>query len=192
MSPMETNYLLNCAKVLAEVERLTAVANEKIKGRTFVVPRVIFADLGRAAGRWTYDATTGVNLIQFNSKLVEVHTDRILADTVPHEMAHLIHYALRPQDFRRGSRLGHGRYWQMLARLLGHQNPTRCWQVDDTTRTALNIKPPKRHEYKCQCGAVCSAGPKQHARIQRGFAGFRIKSCGHTLLASFYVGLKQA
>ena len=104
---------MSTARVIAEVERLTKVANEKIRGHVFIVPYVKFSHLGRCAGK----AWLQTNTIEFNIDLVEAMPERIVSDTVPHEMAHLIHFALRPQDFRKGSRLGHGRYWQMLARL---------------------------------------------------------------------------
>lgn len=177
---------MNTSTVIAEVARLTAVANEKFPGHVFIVPTVRFASLGRRAGRALLDRNT----IEINSDLLAVRPDQIIKDTVPHEVAHLIHYALRPWDFFKGSRLGHGLFWRMIARKIGLANPTRCFQLgpnDDDARAALGIKPLTLHTYKCAiCGTIGRAGPRQHAKLKRG-GSFLFVKCRHPLTFANYV-----
>lgn len=174
---------MSTEKVIAEVARLTALANEKFAPHIFIVPYVKFSALGRRAGV----AHLQRNTLEFNSDLLKNHVDKIIADTVPHELAHLVHFALRPYDFRKGSRLGHGRYWQMIARMLGLANPTRCaeWATQDTCEAA-GIKYPKTHKYTCAvCGATAQAGPRIHAKVQRGKT-YLFTKCRHELSANCY------
>jgi len=176
---------MSTEKVIAEVARLTAIANEKFAPHIFIVPTVKFSSLGRCVGTAHLDR----NALSFNVDLLKVAPEKLITDTVPHEMAHLVHYALRPQDFRKGSRLGHGRYWKMVARMLGLADPTRCagW-ADTETCEAAGMKTTKVHKYTCvTCGNTGLAGPRVHAKVQRGKI-YLFAKCRHNLTANCYTG----
>jgi SprT protein len=176
------------SKVHAELERLLVVAEAAFPGHIFPKPSLQFRSLGNRAGI----AHLGRNAISFNGDLLTHNPGQVLRDTLPHELAHLIHFAIRSQDFYRGSRLGHGRIWKAIARKLGLANPTRCFGADDATRAALGMRQAVRHSYRCAyCATVVAIGPRVHAKLQRG-SGFRYQfvACGHSVDDAIYLGKK--
>ena len=166
-------------------------------GQDFSKPKVLFASLGRTAGNAKVHAWT----VTLNKSLLLSATDEIIGQTLPHELAHLIDFALHPWNFTgvrdvngfrvRNKRNIHGPTWKAIMRLFGKQ-PKRCHSMD-TTLSARTVQ--KRHIYSCQCGREHTLGPRHHLKVQRYGGGrpcgIRWKQCALPIEASRYVGLSQ-
>ena len=123
-------------------------------GREFRLPTVSYDLKGHTAGY----AKPSTNHIQLNiSLLLNPDTqEEMLNQTLPHEIAHLIHKQLYPND-----RAWHGKNWQYIMVRLG-LNPERCH--DMPTKPARKTR---KFEYTCYaCGKTYTVGLKRHNGIQ--------------------------
>ncbi len=131
--------------------------------------------------------------VRFNSVLLIENTEKYLATTVPHEMAHLVDHAIYDSlsgrrfvysnsgGYRRAKRSVHGDTWIRIMWLFGVANPTRCHNYDVTN---ARVKEKQKFEYRCShCNAQVMVGPKIHTKLQHG-AGYFHRPCGrgHTLI----------
>jgi SprT protein len=102
-------------EVLEEVERTYAKA-EKVYGRTFPRPNVVFKNHGRTAGYAYYDK----NEIHISCEYLWSEPHEMVKQTTPHECAHLIN------RYRNGEDVSpHGKGWKAVMVALG-QKPIRC------------------------------------------------------------------
>ena len=115
-------------------------------------PEVRFDLRGKAAGQLR-QAPGRVWQVRYNAALVTRNPEEFLAQTVPHECAHLVAYAL----FGRGIR-PHGEEWQGIMRHFGAE-PTRChnFTVEDLSARRL-----RRFEYHCACRSHQLTSTRHH------------------------------
>jgi SprT protein len=120
-------------------------------------PEVRFDLRGQAAGQ-VRQAPGRVWQVRYNSVLLAREPDAFLAQTVPHECAHLVAFAL----FGRGIR-PHGPEWQGVMRHFGAE-PRRChsFAADD-----LRTRHLRRFDYHCACRTHQLTSTRHH-RAQAG------------------------
>lgn len=99
-------------------------------GRSFPRPQIHCNMRGRAAG----SARLQTWELRFNPALYEANQQAFLAEVVPHEVAHLLVYALWGEGRGKSRAPPHGRQWQSVMRELFALAPTlptasisRCW-----------------------------------------------------------------
>jgi SprT protein len=104
-------------------------------------PEVRFDLRGKAAGQVRM-APGRVWQVRYNAILLAREPDAFLAQTIPHECAHLIAFAIHGRGIR-----PHGEEWQAVMRHLGAE-PRRChgFAVDDLPTRRL-----RRFDYHCAC-----------------------------------------
>lgn len=126
---------------------------EKVFGRRFQTPNLAFVEkMGGTAGYANYSA----NLIKVNLYFLRRYPDDY-ANTVGHELAHLVTYALYgPREGR-----GHGKRWKSVMVKLGLE-PVRCHNYDMT-----ELRP---YLYECcNCGKQFNLSKRGHNSWQGRF-----------------------
>jgi SprT protein len=122
---------------------------------------------GASAGqlRQGYD---GSLLIRYNLAMALRQPEAFLAETVPHEVAHVVtsvcHGRVRP----------HGPEWQAVMRWFGFAQPQRCHQFE----TPVGRRQ-RRWPYRCACREHRLSTTRHH-RAQRGLA-YVCRACGRSL-----------
>lgn len=130
---------------------------------------VLHFDLrGAAAGQAHGDC----NLIRLNPLLLRENGEAFLAQTVPHEVAHLVAEAA----FGHGIR-PHGPEWRDVMALFGAA-PERCHRFD-ISRAAVHRQ--RRFPYGCGCERLHWLSTTRHNRIYQGSMRYFCKSCGDAL-----------
>ena len=147
-------------------ERLTQDLNtlNRELGRDDALPRLRFDLRGRCAGlalpqQWT---------IRLNNSLLQQHGEEFVADTVPHELAHLVAYAEYGRKIR-----PHGREWAALMSLLGRPASVCHNYAVQPARKIL------RYPYHCDCQRH-ELSSIRHARVMKG-QRYQCRRCGQTL-----------
>lgn len=116
------------SQALAKVTATLALARQ-VFGRDFEAPKVTFDLRGKTAGAANYAA----NHIRLNDVLLRENQETFINRTVPHEVAHLLAFALY------GSRISaHGPEWKNVMRRLG-ETPSRCHTYDTTNATVRRV-----------------------------------------------------
>ena len=182
------------AKVDAKLRECIAIANKRYN-IDLKFPTVVYQKRGTTAGTANYRTWT----IDINPVLLVENFDDMLADTVPHEMAHLITDTVYPEahesgpmqrtrrGWKRGKRSVHGSEWQSVMRVLG-VNPSRTHSYDTTN---ARVREKVSYDYKCNCcGAVLKMGPKRHATEQRMPGHYTHGACGRARGKLTLVGSK--
>lgn len=180
-------------RINTELTRCLKVIELKF-GRRFPRPLVTFDLTGLRAG----SARPRTWQIQLNPLFFETHADETVHETVPHEFAHLIDYALHPENFRRpvvkkgrkaARRSLHGPTWKQIMRALGVA-PERCHQM---TVPGMRRRIPKRYDYRCPyCGNTVVIGPRHHKALQQGTGRALLKDCGHIITGEDCLGLSTS
>ena len=105
--------------------------------------------------------------------------DEFIEDTVPHEFAHLVTYALygTDRDYKGHRRVKpHGSQWQRVMRLLGYK-PTRCHNFD--------VKPARKvaskYRYSCGCKEYFLTAIR-HNKILSGKSSYSCTRCKRELV----------
>lgn len=130
---------------------------ERHYARPMPKPEIGFDLRGQAAGQARL-IPGGRSRIRYNPVLLRENPDAFLAQTVAHEVAHLVAFE------RFGSRIRpHGPEWQAVMRLFGAE-PRRChdFDVERATRRRLT-----RHAYHCAC-RTHQLTSVRHNRARRG------------------------
>ncbi len=91
---------------------------------------------GQAVINWL-----GERILRINPAYLNSHTEEMIKETVPHEMAHIIDYHLN------GRMCGHGTSWQLIMTYL-ELKVQRCHHYGRIEEFAPNIK---SYSYKCGC-----------------------------------------
>lgn len=163
------------AKVNAKIRECIAIANKRYN-IDMKFPTVVYQKRGTTAGTANYRTWT----IDINPVLLVENFDDMLADTVPHETAHLITELVYPHAHRRTygqKRSPHGTEWQSVMRVLGCE-PSRTHSYDTTN---ARVREKVSYDYKCDCcGEVLKLGPKRHAKQQQIPGYYTHSSCGRT------------
>lgn len=146
--------------LMHEARRRTATLLEQARRHfrsPIPAPEVRFDLRGKAAGQVRM-APGRVWQIRYNPVLLAREGDAFLTQTVPHEVAHLIAFALFGRDIR-----PHGEEWQGVMRHLGAE-PRRChsFAVDDLPARRL-----RRFDYHCAC-RTHQLTSTRHYRAQAG------------------------
>ena len=110
---------------------------------------------GRCAG-WAHPAKHGKYRLRFNEEAILKFPEE-MADTIPHEVAHLVCFA------RRELGKNHDAGWKRVCRMLGGDDS----RTHDMVLTPAKEKVRVRYEYNV-CGEICIVGPRQHKMIQAG------------------------
>ncbi len=116
------------------------------------------------------------NSIGLNAQLLEHNTERVLHDTVAHEVAHLIVWHLEKCGLAPdGEHVKHGKYWKDVMRTYFKIEPERVSSYD---LSCMTIRRQKRHRYGCACpGKVHKITTIKHNRMQRGKTNYRCIAC---------------
>lgn len=110
-------------------------------------------------------------VIRYNRALLVRHGEAFLAQTIPHEVAHLVAY------WRHGPRIRpHGKEWQAIVRAFGAE-PTRCHDYD---LSGVARRTMRRFTYHCACGEHRLSAVR-HNRVLDGRQRYVCQRCGHTL-----------
>lgn len=96
---------------------------------------------GRAAGQARFGRHAPW-VVRYNPHLLAANPRRFIAETVPHEVAHLAAFARHGNAIR-----PHGPEWQAIMRTLGAE-PRRCHDFDVSTAPTRRIR---RYAYHCDC-----------------------------------------
>lgn len=156
--------------LMADVRRRTEALLEQAR-RQFRVriaaPEVRFDLRGKAAGQ-VRQAPGRVWQVRYNALLLAREPEQFLAQTVPHECAHLIAFALFGRAIR-----PHGKEWRGIMAHLGAE-PKRChsFPVDDLPARRL-----RRFDYHCACRSHQLTSTRHH-RAQAGQTYFCVACRG--------------
>lgn len=156
------------ARVVTELTRCIAVLEAKFVGHKFPMPIIQYTKGGTTAGTAQYSTWT----INLNPGLLNDprHTDEMINDTAPHELAHLVAFKVYPETMergplqrtrtglKRGKREVHGPRWQYVMRVMG-KNPERTHDMDTSNVSTRRT----RYEWQCTgCNKVIELGPKHN------------------------------
>lgn len=101
------------------------------------MPTCSFDLRGNVAGR----AHLQNNHVQLNAVLLVENLEHFIADTIPHEVAHLVTHVKH-----KGRADNHGAEWQAVMRAFGLK-PTRCHSLDTSNSSTATVL----YEYRCAC-----------------------------------------
>jgi SprT protein len=110
-------------------------------GVTIPPVEIRFDQRGRAAGQARFGLRTPW-VIRYNPILLAENPREFIAETVPHEVAHVAAFARYSDHIR-----PHGREWQAIMRHLGAE-PRRCHDYDVTATSHRKVR---RFDYHCDC-----------------------------------------
>lgn len=121
------------------------------------LPIVFFAK-GEMAGqaRWGHFNGQRMYNIEFNVEAITKYWDEMYNETIPHEMAHIVDYAIHKKSDH------HGTKWKAIARALGCKG-NRCHRLE--LKKARTVK---KYVYVATCGTVVSLGKAVHTKVQKG------------------------
>ena len=142
------------------------------------VPTLTFFTKGRCAGlayggyKWT---------VSFNTHILAQNLD-MMRNTVSHEIAHMVDYALR-------GRSGHDAQWKALHRSLGGNGHT-TYSAEQCGVKVIAGRRTNWYEYKNpENGEINWVGPKHHAALVRGTSsGLRNLTTGTAIKREHFTG----
>lgn len=128
----------------SEATQLTLALIDKANrqlGLAIPPPMIKFDLKGQTAGMVKY-RRFGPTLVRYNLKLLSDNRMHFIAQTIPHEVAHVVAIA------RYGRRIRpHGPEWQNLMHFY-NATPERCHRYDVTAQPGRKLK---RFKYQCSC-----------------------------------------
>ncbi len=137
-------------------------ANHVLK-LAFPLPSLTFNQRGKVAGTARYIS----NEIRLNSHLAADNLDYFLEEVIPHEVCHLVAYALF------GKVQPHGKQWKgLMQQLFGLEGKT-CHQLD-VSMLSHSI------DYFCACGPV-ALSIRRHNKVLRQQTQYRCRTCNTIL-----------
>lgn len=155
------------------LEKMTAIANEKMGANIPNVPRTEFdfSLRGSTAGQ-----AHGMRKLRYNlemASLNETQWDIFLTETVPHECAHIVVNAIRKYNPNKDAGSSHGRVWAYLMRQ-AQVAPKRCHKMD-----YVPAKKTRKFLWKTDNGMTVELGAIRHNRIIKGEKKYAY--CGFTI-----------
>lgn len=128
------------------------------------------------ARRLNGEARPVENVVRINPVYLNAHTDKYLATTLPHEVAHIAVYQVYHLHFGRRHTQAHGSEWRGMMAVLGIP-ADRCNHYD-TPEGVQHGKPKAKFNYRCSgCHEIVVVGPKHHRSLQDG-AEIYHRPCG--------------
>ena len=127
---------------------------------------------GRAAGEAGFRRKSNGDRrykLRFNPRLIYHNVEEFMRRTVPHELAHIIDYALRDKS-------AHDKRWKMIMMALG-ATPERCHSYAGVKK-ARNVK---RYVYHCYCREHRITSIR-HNKILKGRANYKCNECHGVLV----------
>ena len=140
-------------------------------GRSFPRPQIHCNMRGRAAG----SARLQTWELRFNPALYEANQQAFLAEVVPHEVAHLLVYALWGEGRGKSRVLPHGRQWQSVMREVFALAPNTTHSFD------LAVLAQRTHAYACACQQH-QLSVRRHNKVVRGEARYHCRRCRQPLV----------
>lgn len=136
-------------------------------GKQLPMPEVSFDLRGLSAGMAVISRKSTVNCrIRINTYLLQHYPREMMEQTVPHEVAHLVTYALH-------GKLDHGPEWRAVMDSFGVP-AERCHQMQ-----AVPARRHRKHKYHCGCREHM-VGPGINRRIRRGYT-YQCRYCSRAL-----------
>ena len=137
----------------------TLLKAEKVFGRNFPIPAVLYDVKGCVAGYYTGPAR---NSIRINPILFQENQEDYLQNTIPHEIGHLVtdHICI---NFRHKP---HGPEWKSVMVQLGLP-PIVCHNYD-TSSVASRPRQTQKFTYECSCGPIHKIGKNKHTKVLKG------------------------
>lgn len=123
---------------------------------------------GAAAGQFRQQRD-GALVIRYNVAMAEAQADDFLAETVPHEVAHLVAHVCH------GRVKPHGPEWRQVMRWFGIDEPRRCHDFASPS----NGRTQRRWRYQCDCREH-QLSTTRHNRARGGLA-YLCRLCGSPL-----------
>ncbi len=152
------------AQVYQQVEELYLKAEARF-ARAFARPTIGFDLKGRSAGQAWLQQTA----LRFNRALLEAYPEDFVAQTVPHEVAHLLAHRLCGPGIR-----PHGREWQQLM--------TRLFAIPAKVRHDYSLPASSRYRFRYRCACRDQhLSATRHNRVLKG-AEYRCRSCRQALV----------
>lgn len=159
------------ALLLARVEACFAHAEAHL-GRTFARPRSHCTMRGRAAGSARLQSWE----LRFNPALYQANQAAFLAEVVPHEVAHLLVYALWGEGRGKNRVLPHGSQWQSVMREVFGLEPKTTHSFD------LAVLAQPTVPYRCHCQQH-QLSIRRHNKVVRGEARYHCRRCKQPLIS---------
>lgn len=154
--------------------------------RSIPVPTLRFRQLGRVAGRCSFNFYSNTGEIVINPDFFKNYYDDMLHDTVPHEVAHHVSAFIYG---RKG--YNHSHLWKDVMRVVGVKAAERCHEYSLDGVKVRNVQRP----YKYSCGCTTNGHQltqykhNQHQlSLQRGRCGLK---CGKCCRFIVYEGFTQ-
>lgn len=172
---MTTDYATDAAlkaRLMQETRRRCDQAEPLLRAARRALPRLeLRFDLtGRSAGQVVWRSPHRL-CIRYNLGLALAQPDSFVAETVPHEVAHVVAYACH------GRVRPHGPEWQAVMRHFGFAEPRRC---HDFALTDTAVRRQRRWTYACGC-ADHQLSTTRHNRIQQERQRYVCRVCGEPL-----------
>lgn len=126
---------------------------------------------GQTAGQVVWQHKRPVH-IRYNLAMAEMQLAAFMAETVPHEVAHVV-----VRSCHRGAR-PHGPEWRAVMHFFGIDRPTRCHQF---TLPSGSARRQRRWPYRCACSEH-QLSTTRHRRVQQAGNRYLCRCCGETLI----------
>ena len=153
--------------ITQQVEHYFLLAEQHFK-QVFVRPALSLKLAGKTAGM----AHITDNRLRFNEAIYRQQPAAFLAETIPHEVAHLVAYA------RFGLRIKpHGKEWQYVMQQVFAVPAKRTHEFVIPSETKRRTR---RYEYQCQCDAASRLhylSAQRQALIARKKYRYRCQQC---------------
>ncbi|MGY3902218.1 SprT family zinc-dependent metalloprotease [Aeromonas lusitana] len=158
------------ALLAARVDACFSQAEARL-GRAFPRPRIYLNMRGRAAG----SARLQTWELRFNPALYQANQQAFMEEVVPHEVAHLLVYALWGEGRGKNRVLPHGRQWQSVMREVFNLEPRTTHSFD------LAVLNQNTQPYACACQQH-QLSIRRHNKVQRGEARYHCRRCRQPLV----------
>jgi SprT protein len=112
----------------------------------------------------------GALVIRYNLALATQQPEAFIAETVPHEVAHLVTHVCH------GRVPPHGTEWRRVMAWFGIDEPSRC---HDFVPAGGSVQRQRRWDYRCGC-RTHQLSTTRHNRAQRGL-DYLCRECGQVL-----------
>lgn len=124
-------------------------------------------------------------LLRFNIEMLATYGHDYIEDTVPHEVAHLVVYAVNGMVAPRlpnGKVDHHGEMWKAVMHLF-NAKPTRCHNYHTDTQV-VKANDPKYHVYRCsKCNHHLRFTNKRHQMLTKNpMSVYHVPCKGHALI----------